>query len=834
MQTLRHLLFIAALLGLLIATRSAAAADPLDLQALIDTAEAGSVLRVPPGHYSGSVVIDKPLHLIGEQDPTGARPVIDGNGQGSVITIVASGTIVENFIIRNSGNVIEQEDAGVVVEHAEDVQLIGNRLEEVLYGIKGIEANRMLVRNNHIVGRAQDVARRGDGMRLWQSEDCVVEGNTVEQTRDILFWFSDGTTVRNNSFQFNRYGVHMMYTDGMSVTGNVLNHNSVGAYLMYSIDVLIEGNTLRGNRGPSGYGVALKDMDAATVRNNYFLDNRVGLFFDNSPARVEIEQQIERNVLAYNDIGVLMMPAVKRNVLRQNTFLDNLEQVGVKGGGSQPGDQLGGNRWDGNYWSDYAGYDQANTAESTAESSTENSATGDGTGDGIGDLPYRAESLFENLADRHPNLKLFHFSPVEAAIDLAAQAFPVIKPKPKLTDAAPLMEPVLPAAPPQLPPTDSPMGLMALGMLAAATGLFWSQLQPTAQRVWARLRSTDQDTAWKPAGKLAVSTKTENTLIANTLTHSSQEPTMTQKMTQQTPQPMITVNNLTKRYPQPGRPWWSDATVTAVDDLSFQLTQGQALALWGSNGAGKTTVLKCLLGLLACEGELHLAGADLRRQGRQARRSLGYVPQELAFHADLTVLESCRFYARLKNVTLDRIPVVLDQVGLAAQVHKRVGALSGGMKQRLALALALLADPPVLLLDEPTSNLDAQTRGEFIDLLATQRHAGKSLLFTSHHVEEVEQLADQVLLLRDGKLVAQGTPLALMTQLLPERAHPIRHIKVVVDATQQSTAQAVLAAAGYATAPNGRGLWITVTPERKAEPLALLHTASIDVLDVEM
>jgi ABC-type multidrug transport system ATPase subunit len=217
---------------------------------------------------------------------------------------------------------------------------------------------------------------------------------------------------------------------------------------------------------------------------------------------------------------------------------------------------------------------------------------------------------------------------------------------------------------------------------------------------------------------------------------------------------MITVKHLVKRYPQPGRAWWSDATITAVDDVSFHLGRGEALALWGVNGAGKTTILKCLLGLLDCEGELTLDGHDLRRDGRRARHFLGYVPQELAFHADMSVAESCRFYAQLKKVPAARIPVVLEQVGLSAQTQKSVGALSGGMKQRLALALALLADPPVLLLDEPTSNLDAATRDEFIDLLVTLRQAGKTLLFTSHHAEEVERLADQVLILKDGRIAA--------------------------------------------------------------------------------
>lgn len=795
-----RLLLMMALLLLPTVATGASMPAVLDLQAAIEAAPAGSVLTVAPGHYVGAIVVNKPLQLIGQTGPNGERAIIDGDGKGSVLIIRAGNTTVKNFIIRNSGNIIDHEDAGIFIQAAEDVQIIGNRVEDVLYGIKGEQANRLLLRDNHISGRDLDVARRGDGIRLWQSEGCVVEGNTVEKTRDILFWFSDDAIVRGNHFHANRYGIHMMYTDGMQIIGNALNDNSVGTYLMYSVDVLIQDNTFSGNRGPSGYGVALKDMDAVTVRDNYFLDNRVGIFFDNSPARVEIEQVIERNVMAYNDVGVLMMPAVKRNILRQNTFLDNLDQVGVKGGGSQAGDQLGGNQWDGNFWSDYVGYDRDEQGQS----------------DGIGDLPYRDERLFENLADRHPALGLFHFSPIETAIDLAAQAFPVIKPKPKLTDATPLMAPHLPATAAQVTTPTTAIGWLALGMILAAAALFWSPI--TA--MLARMRPE----ASQPAPVVLPPTIEQSTLTP--MPQPSRAP--------HEEQIMISVEHLYKRYPQPGRPWWSDATVTAVHDLSFQVARGQAVGLWGSNGAGKTTALKCLLGLLSCEGELRLNGLDLRREGRKARNLLGYVPQELAFHVGMSVIETCRFYANLKHVPLTRIPVVLAQVGLSEQLHKRVGALSGGMKQRLALALALLADPPVLLLDEPTSNLDAVTRDELLELLVGLREEGKALLFTSHHIAEVDQLADQVLLLHDGQLVAQGSPAQLMGQLMPAHSRPARHIKVIVAAGQQSLAQQVLIDAGYTASPNGHGIWVTVSPERKAEPLALLHSAAVEVIDVEL
>ncbi|MEI2776428.1 MAG: ABC transporter ATP-binding protein [Tetrasphaera sp.] len=190
----------------------------------------------------------------------------------------------------------------------------------------------------------------------------------------------------------------------------------------------------------------------------------------------------------------------------------------------------------------------------------------------------------------------------------------------------------------------------------------------------------------------------------------------------------------------------------AVDDLTLDVAPQEAVALWGVNGAGKTTVIKCLLGLLRYRGQIQVNGCDVRKQGRAARRLIGYVPQELAFYKEMSTLDMAHFYARLKATPSARIAPILEQVGLAEHTAKPVGALSGGMKQRLALGLALLADPPVLVMDEPTSNLDTAARSQLLQLLVQVKEAGKTVVFTSHRIEEVEALADRVAVMERGQL----------------------------------------------------------------------------------
>lgn len=205
---------------------------------------------------------------------------------------------------------------------------------------------------------------------------------------------------------------------------------------------------------------------------------------------------------------------------------------------------------------------------------------------------------------------------------------------------------------------------------------------------------------------------------------------------------MILAEKLTKRYR--GR--------KVLDGFSFRVSPGEAVALWGHNGAGKSTTLKCILGLLTYQGSLQVAGQEVSQGGASVRALVGYVPQSLAYY-DWSVAQTVRFFASLKGAPAEQGGRVLQQVELQDAADKEVGALSGGMRQRLALALALLGDPPLLLLDEPTASLDTRAKGDLMKLLVQLKEQGKTLLFASHRPDEVRTLADRILFLEQGHQV---------------------------------------------------------------------------------
>jgi linearmycin/streptolysin S transport system ATP-binding protein len=206
----------------------------------------------------------------------------------------------------------------------------------------------------------------------------------------------------------------------------------------------------------------------------------------------------------------------------------------------------------------------------------------------------------------------------------------------------------------------------------------------------------------------------------------------------------------------------SFGSLRAVDGVSFEIGAGEILGVLGPNGAGKTTTVSLIAGLLRPDGgEVLIDGSPLCGDTDPAKSKLGLVPQELALYDELSARENLRFFGGLHGVSgaaADRaIASTLLLVGLQDRASHRVGTFSGGMKRRLNLAAGLLHDPQILLLDEPTVGVDPQSRNAIFDNLEALKKQGKALLYTTHYMEEAERLCDRIVIIDQGRVVAQDT-----------------------------------------------------------------------------
>ena len=203
-------------------------------------------------------------------------------------------------------------------------------------------------------------------------------------------------------------------------------------------------------------------------------------------------------------------------------------------------------------------------------------------------------------------------------------------------------------------------------------------------------------------------------------------------------------------------------TLVAVDGVSFTVEPGRLTGLLGPNGAGKTTTVSMIAGLITPErGEVLVGGQPLSGDTDPKKKKIGLVPQDLALYEELSARENLRFFGGLYNLSgaalESAMASVLTLVGLADRAKDRVKTFSGGMKRRLNLAAGLLHDPDILLLDEPTVGVDPQSRNAIFDNLEELKRRGKALLYTTHYMEEVERLADRVVIIDHGKVVADDT-----------------------------------------------------------------------------
>ena len=231
-------------------------------------------------------------------------------------------------------------------------------------------------------------------------------------------------------------------------------------------------------------------------------------------------------------------------------------------------------------------------------------------------------------------------------------------------------------------------------------------------------------------------------------------------MSESSSPPVLLVNGLVRRFGER----------IAVDGVSFQIAAGETYGLLGPNGAGKTTTISMIAGILAPDaGSVELGGVRITTAANSHKRRLGFVPQQIALFEDLTARENLRFFGGLQGLsgrTLDaRIDATLEIVGLLDRADDRIDAYSGGMQRRANIAVGLLHEPTLLILDEPTAGVDPQSRNQIMESIEQLGREGLSVLYTTHYMEEAERLCDRVGVIDNGRLIAEGTRRELIAQI---------------------------------------------------------------------
>lgn len=223
--------------------------------------------------------------------------------------------------------------------------------------------------------------------------------------------------------------------------------------------------------------------------------------------------------------------------------------------------------------------------------------------------------------------------------------------------------------------------------------------------------------------------------------------------------PIIVIEHLIKKYED----------ITAVEDLNLQITKGELFGLLGPNGAGKTTIINILCGLIkSTSGTAKVGHFDVQKETGKVKELIGVCPQETALYPYLTGAENIELFGNLHSMTKEKIEtrrsMLLEKLGLTTEAKRKTEKYSGGMKRRLSLTLALIHDPQIAFLDEPTVAMDPQSRHAVWDFIRELKKEDKTVILTTHYMEEAEALCDRIGIIDHGKLIALGSPKELISQ----------------------------------------------------------------------
>jgi nitrous oxidase accessory protein len=378
------------------------------LQAAVDTAAAGAALCLAPGTYTGPVRIARPVAVWGPPDA-----VIRSTGEGTTIRLEGDGAALLGVTVDGSGNRFDLLDAAVHVSgHGGRVE--GVQIRNSVFGILVERATGAQVRANDILGDpSRPLGLRGDGIRLWESYDCVIENNAMRHSRDAVLWYASRNRVVGNRIEGGRYGAHLMYSHANEISANQFVGNVTGLFVMYSRDVVIRNNVFADSGGAAGVGLGLKESGNLRVADNLFAHNTIGLYVDTSPLWPDDRNGFEGNLFRLNTVAVSFLGRASGNAFRANGFRDSQVQVQVDGGDARQA------VWTGNEFDDYAGYDL--------------------DGDDVGDIPYELRSLSSDLVAQAAALAFYRGTAAFALAEAIGRIVPLFEPRTVLVDREPRM-----------------------------------------------------------------------------------------------------------------------------------------------------------------------------------------------------------------------------------------------------------------------------------------------------------------------------------------------------------------------------------------------------------
>lgn len=375
-------------------------------QNLVDAAPAGSILRPPPGAYSGPVVLKKPLIIEG-----GGQVTIDAGDRGTVFSLEADGAVLRGIHLAGSGDNHDTDDSCI------DVRGHNNVLEDLvvdncLFGIDLKQSNNNIVRRNKVRSKPRDLGVRGDGIRLWYSNNNLIENNLVTDSRDMVAWYSHRNIYRGNEGRRSRYSIHFMFANNNIVENNRFIDNAVGIYFMYMEGGGARNNLISHATGATGMALGFKEASNIFIDDNEIIYSAVGVGSDLSPFQPDTTIRFNRNRFAYNGIAVQLTSELGGNVLNDNVFEGNLTDIFQAGRGK--GDQ---NKWAGNFFDSYQGFDR--------------------DGDGFGDKPHEHFAYADQIWMEIPAARFFKVSPVMELLDFLERLAPFSSPELQLRDERP-------------------------------------------------------------------------------------------------------------------------------------------------------------------------------------------------------------------------------------------------------------------------------------------------------------------------------------------------------------------------------------------------------------